>query len=59
MRSRCAGQLARERSMTRPFRAAGDPPPAKPPRFPYKPPANHPPRRKPKPKPTAVGESAA
>ncbi len=45
--------------MTRPFRAAGDPPPAKPPRFPYKPPANHPPRRKPKPKPTAVGESAA
>jgi hypothetical protein len=35
--------------MTRPFRAPGEHPPAKPPVFPYKPPANSPPRRKPKP----------
>jgi hypothetical protein len=33
----------------RPFRAAGEPPPSKPPVFPYKPPTNRPPRRKPKP----------
>jgi hypothetical protein len=35
--------------MTRPFRAEGEPPPARPPVFPYKPPANSPPRRKPTP----------
>jgi hypothetical protein len=34
--------------MMRPFRAAGDPAPPKPPKFPHKPPANSPPRRKPK-----------
>lgn len=34
-------------SMTREFRADGQPLPSKPPRFPYKPPANSPPRRKP------------
>jgi hypothetical protein len=37
--------------MTRPFRAPGDPMPAKPPTFPHKPPAGCPPRRKPKPAP--------
>jgi len=35
--------------MTRPFRAAGEPAPEKPPKFPHKPPANCPPYRKPKP----------
>jgi hypothetical protein len=35
--------------MNRPFRAEGDPMPAKPPVFPHKPQANVPPRRKPKP----------
>ncbi len=40
--------------MTRPFRAAGEPPPRRPPVFPEPPPPNWPPivARKPRPKPT-------